>query len=309
MFPDHWTILVLGGEDRPIRQIRLSSRRIRWAVAGLCLGCLTFLGLAVALGVGAPAQMKAQRLARENAVLAEELQAIRSRVEGLEGQLQALSAKDVRYRTLAGLDAIDEDVLEVGVGGPGMDTPQSHALWSVDSTLSKEAFAVAYDLNALERRARLLASSLDEASDSLTAHRDLMESTPSILPTAGFLSSGFSRSRLHPIHHRPLPHEGVDIAAPKGTPILAAAKGRVTFAGRKAGLGLTVELDHGYGYRTTYGHASKLLVREGQEVARGDVIAQVGSTGITTSSHLHYEVLVGGKPVNPMNFVLRGAAP
>jgi murein DD-endopeptidase MepM/ murein hydrolase activator NlpD len=90
---------------------------------------------------------------------------------------------------------------------------------------------------------------------------------------------------------------------------MAAAAGTVRFAGRQGQLGMTVEIDHGYGYVTRYGHASKLLVRNGQKVSRGDVIAQVGKSGLATSSHLHYEVVVEGTPVNPMNFVLDGPLP
>jgi murein DD-endopeptidase MepM/ murein hydrolase activator NlpD len=161
----------------------------------------------------------------------------------------------------------------------------------------------------IERRANLLKSSLAEATDSLMAHRDLLESTPSILPTEGLLSSYFSNRRWHPIHHRPLPHEGIDIAATRGTPILAAAKGTVIYAANMSGYGLMVEIDHGYGYTTRYGHASRLLVRVGQTVRRGDRIALVGNTGIATSSHLHYEVRLGGQPQNPMNFVIAETIP
>ena len=83
----------------------------------------------------------------------------------------------------------------------------------------------------------------------------------------------------------------------------------VTFAGWSSGLGYTVEITHGYGYVTRYGHASKLLVQRGQSVTRGEVIAQVGSTGLSTSPHLHYEVRIGGKAVNPLNYVIGSALP
>jgi len=153
-------------------------------------------------------------------------------------------------------------------------------------------------LSALERRARLLSESLEEATDSVLAHRSLLEATPSILPTEGWLSSRFSQARMHPVHNRPLPHEGVDIAATRGTPILAAAKGKVVYAANMSGYGMMVEIDHGYGYTTRYGHASRLLVRVGQSVQRGERIALVGKTGIATSSHLHYEVRVAGTRVD-----------
>jgi murein DD-endopeptidase MepM/ murein hydrolase activator NlpD len=164
-------------------------------------------------------------------------------------------------------------------------------------------------VDALERRIRLLDQSMDQAGDSLQAHHDLLQSTPSILPTAGLLSSRFSRSRVHPIHHRAVPHEGIDVSAPEGTPILASARGRVVRAGWVSGYGRMVEIDHGYGYTTRYGHASTLLVRVGETVERGDVIARVGNTGLSTASHLHYEVRVNGQPQNPMNYVLPDVVP
>ena len=309
MIEKKWTLLLLGDDPDGVRQFTLSTRLLRVVGGSLAVVSILVLSLSALLVFNGAAHLRARRLAQENAILSQELQEFQLRVGGLEEELTLLGDQDSRIRMLAGLDATDEEILEVGIGGPGLDIPEAHPLWSLDSTMSKAAFAVEYDLNALERRARLLTESLSEASDSLMAHNDLLESTPSILPAAGVLSSRFSISRFHPIHHRALPHEGIDISAPHGTPILAAAKGIVTFAGWKSGLGYTVEISHGYGYLTRYGHASKLLVRRGQEVTRGEVIAQVGSTGISTSPHLHYEVRIGGTAVNPMNYVIGSVLP
>jgi murein DD-endopeptidase MepM/ murein hydrolase activator NlpD len=306
---ERWTLLLLRGERSPIRQLSFSPRLIHFGIGGLTAVALSLSGLAVSVGMDGAARLEARRLARENQALTQELSDIQGRVNGLEGRIGELTQMDSRLRLLAGLDSIDDEVLQVGIGGPGSTGPEANPLWSVDSTLSKAAFAVTYDLNVIERRANLLKSSLAEATDSLMAHRDLLESTPSILPTEGLLSSYFSNRRWHPIHHRPLPHEGVDIAATRGTPILAAAKGTVVHASNMSGYGLMVEIDHGYGYTTRYGHASRLLVRVGQTVQRGDRIALVGNTGIATSSHLHYEVRLGGKPQNPMNFVIAETIP
>lgn len=109
---------------------------------------------------------------------------------------------------------------------------------------------------------------------------------------------------MHPIHNRLLPHPGLDISAPKGTPIYAAAKGRVIRAGWVVGYGLAVEIDHGFGFTTLYGHASKLIAQTGQEITRGEMIAQVGSTGTSTSTHLHYEVRLSGVPQDPDRYIL-----
>jgi len=261
------------------------------------------------IGLGGGARFEAKQVRAENQLLAEELSELRTRIAGFEGTIEALSERDNQLRSLAGLQGIDDEILEVGIGGPGLVTPESTPLWDVNPTVGAESFAAAYDLDALERRARLLNESFDAVIDSMAAHRDLLESTPSILPTSGYLSSSFSRARLHPIHGKELPHEGVDISAPRGTPIMAAAKGRVIRAGWVAGYGQMVEIDHGFGYTTRYGHSSELLVRVGQEVSRGDAVARVGSTGIATSAHLHYEVRVNGQPQNPMNFVLPEITP
>ena len=112
--------------------------------------------------------------------------------------------------------------------------------------------------------------------------------------------------RFHPILHYSRLHAGVDLTAATGTPIYASGSGTVIFSGVQTGYGNVVKINHGYGYMTVYGHCSKLLVETGQKVNRGDVIALVGSTGLSTSPHLHYEVRINNNPVNPINFYKDG---
>lgn len=301
---DRWTFLVLRGEDGPVRQYSFSERGLR---AGAWVGgffLLAILAFTFGIGLDGTGRIQAAVLEARNRALETELAQFQDRIVEIESQLDRVAASDAHFRSVAGLELISPEVLQAGVGGPGLGSPESSALWPTDPALAQSLFAVSYDLDALERRTRLLSESLETATDSVVAHRDLLESTPSILPTSGWLSSSYSRSRLHPIHNRPIPHPGVDIAAPTGTPIYAAAKGRVTRAGWVAGYGLTVEIDHGYGYTTLYGHASKLIAQVGQEVMRGDLIAQVGSTGIATASHLHYEIRVNGVAEDPARYIL-----
>jgi len=303
---ENWTVSLVRSESDPVRQIELTRRGFRNIIFGgvSALGVL-FVGLAF-VGVGGSARLQAHNLAQENELLEGELAELRDQVGTIEGRLATLGERHAEARLLAGLDPIDAEVMQVGIGGPGSLSPQDNPLWEVDSVTSKAAFATAYDLRALERRARLLEETLAEATDSLVAHAALFASVPSIMPAPGaHLSSSFSRARLHPIHNQVLPHQGVDLSAPEGTPILAAASGVITMAGRATGLGLAVRIDHGHGYVTRYGHASKILVRNGQRVERGDPIALVGKTGLATAPHLHYEVLVNGRAVNPLNYVLK----
>ena len=304
MIGDRWTFLLVRDGHSTIKQYALSSRRLQVLVGGGLLAAIILIGYALTIGVDGYARLRSAQLDTRNTVLQDELQEFQMRVDHLESTLNQIAQNDARFRSIAGLESIDSEVLQAGVGGPGLVGPEAHSLWTIDPSISENLFEVSYDLNQLERRARLLSSSLEEATDSLLAHRDLLESTPSILPTPGWLSSSYSESRMHPIHNRPLPHPGVDISAPKGTSIYAAAKGKVIKAGWIVGYGLTIEIDHGFGYVTLYGHASELIASQGEEVRRGDVIARVGSTGIATSPHLHYEVRVQGIAQNPANFIL-----
>jgi len=304
MIGDRWTFLLVRDGLSTVKQYSLSSRLLRILVGGGLVTALILIGYAVTIGVDGYARLQSAQLDTRNTVLQDELRQFQTRVDHLESTLNRIAQNDARFRSIAGLESIDSEVLQAGVGGPGLVGPEAHSLWTIDPSISENLFEVSYDLNQLERRARLLSSSLAEATDSVLAHRDLLESTPSILPTPGWLSSSYSESRMHPIHNRPLPHPGVDISAPRGTSIYAAAKGRVIRAGWVVGYGLTIEIDHGFGYMTLYGHASELVASQDEEVQRGDVIARVGSTGIATSPHLHYEVRVQGIAQNPANFIL-----
>ena len=309
MSADRWTLLIMKDGEGGTRQFSVTRRRLRMAAAAAAVSLVTLSGLGIWVGFEGSARIEAELLRRKNDVLAAELTQLQGRVAAVEGSMARMAERNAQVRNLAGLDPIDDEVLQVGVGGPGGLTPQSSPLWELDSAVGSRSFALAYDLSALERRAALLTRSFEAASDSLAAQHDLLESTPSILPTSGWLSSRFAKARLHPIHNEARPHQGVDISADRGTPILAAAKGRITMAGWVPGLGQMVEIDHGFGYVTRYGHASKLHVQVGQEVTRGQLIAQVGSTGIATGPHLHYEIWLHGVPKNPLDFVIPAEVP
>jgi murein DD-endopeptidase MepM/ murein hydrolase activator NlpD len=223
-------------------------------------------------------------------------------MSALSDTVATLEERDTQLRLLANLDPIDPEVHEAGIGGPlPAEAPPPAA-----TVLTGRAGQVRVDLDALIRRANILAHSFSEAGDSLALHADRLAATPSIMPTAGWLSSAFSRMRFHPILHQARAHEGLDVSAPMGTPIEAPANGTVISADWEAGYGNTIVIDHGFGIVTKFAHASRLLVRVGQKVHRGDRIALVGNTGLSTGPHLHYEVHVNGRPVNPLRYILPG---
>ncbi len=130
-----------------------------------------------------------------------------------------------------------------------------------------------------------------------------------LLPVNGTITSAFAQSRWEPILHLFRPHEGVDISAPLGTKIRAPADGRVSFVGRKLGYGLVVELDHGGGVTTLYAHCQTILVHVGDYVAVGGAIATLGSTGLSTAPHVHFEVIVNGRHMDPLKYLIEPPAP
>lgn len=126
------------------------------------------------------------------------------------------------------------------------------------------------------------------------------------LPVVGEITSRFARARRHPLLGVVRRHDGIDIAAPAGTHILAPAAGRVRFSGKKFGYGYTVEIQHANGVITRYAHCRSLMVRVGDDVAAGAIIATVGRSGLATAPHLHYEVEVNGRNVNPLQTQIAG---
>lgn len=290
-----WTIHIVSEESGTERTLPLGHTA---AVAGgaALTALLALLGVWTVLAardVGRAAEL--HRLRAENGALERNLLSMDERLADVSRSLDELSEREERFRLLVGLPLLDPEVREVGVGGPDVSpepTPSGRRL---------------RELEKLVRRADLLSASLAEANDSARMHRDVFLSRPSVRPVStadAWISSGFNPHRYHPILENSRPHEGIDISAPSGTAIRATARGRVVFAGTKTGYGKLVEIDHGYGYRTRYAHASRLRVRVGQTVDRGDVVGEVGQTGLSTAPNLHYEILVEGRPVDPRPYLL-----
>ena len=294
----------MRGLDQPAKQYSLSPLLRKLIVAaGVASAIVVFLSASV-VGVGLLNQSQLADTEARNSTLEAGLAQLQEQIANLEATLDRVAEDDAHFRNLAGLETISPEVMKVGVGGPGLGMSESLPFSETDSETAMQIYSAVYDLSELERRAKLLSESLTEATDSVRNYRELLESTPSILPTEGWISSGFSKSRVHPLHHLPMPHLGIDISAPAGTPIVAAAKGRVTRSRWVVGYGLTIEIDHGFGFTTLYSHASELVVQAGENVTRGQVIAKVGRTGTATAPNLHYEVKVDGIAQDPYRFIL-----
>lgn len=288
-----WTFLVVPhGSDSP-RSFSLSETFVkRLAVFAAAVG------LVVATAVGLALSHVALQLRHDDTHgLLGNASLMQARLDSLDDTLRAITRRDQQIRLLAGLES---------------DTAARHA----DSTgptlaiggVREMTVGSSSDIDGMIKRANSLAASFAEVSGTLAHNSERMARIPSIMPTAGWLSSNFSLSRFHPILHYARPHEGIDVSAPMGAPIVAPAGGVVQRVTWETGYGNVLEVDHGDGIVTKYAHCSKIVVRPGQKVKRGQIIANVGSTGLSTGPHVHYEIHVNGKVVDPLTYVLPDGA-
>jgi len=297
-----WTIVVVPQGSSATKIIEVSNTALKLLGSLAVAATMLVLLLGYATVRRSLNLARADRMERDNHTLAADLEQMHGRLSTLNETIVGLEQQDSKLRLLANLDPIDPQVYAAGIGGPRLFDSAAVA----PNPLLDRAATVRIDLNALIRRANLLESSFREAGDSLALHAERLAATPSIMPTSGWLSSAFSRMRYHPILHEGRPHEGIDVSAPYGAPIEAPASGSVIQAGWEAGYGNVVVIDHGFGIVTKFAHASRILVRVGDKVTRGELIAQVGNTGLSTGPHLHYEVHVNGRPVDPRRYILPG---
>lgn len=249
---------------------------------------------------------------RENLAKVRELASLRHRVseqnlslyslyakfESLEVEVERIRLLDARVRSLVNInEALQpgkrKTAARMGIGGA--ETPETSAKNRLGSLL---------DLRCDQLKGSLLVDgkNLEVICERLDARRTFLESLPSLWPVHGPLASGFG-VRVSPFTDTKVFHHGMDIDAPKGSPIRAAGGGKVVRCGFESRYGNLVVIDHGNGYRTIYAHLSERMVELGDTVRRGDLIGKVGDTGRTTGPHLHYEVHVNGLPVNPVRFL------
>jgi murein DD-endopeptidase MepM/ murein hydrolase activator NlpD len=296
--------MVHAGPDSGLKHFTLPAVVLPLALAvaalGMAGGAFSLLGWA-AQGME---QNRFAHLQNENARLAQQIEDFQQTVEVFEARMEAAQEMEQEFRNLANLEPIPDDVRRLGVGGPRPFSELQDE--SSPYSLVREARQTLSRLETLNRQASFQQANFREMIDTLEETQEQLERIPSISPVGtGKFSSGYG-NRIDPFTKRTTFHRGADFSAWPGTPVYATADGKIVRAGRQGTLGLMVEIDHGNSIETRYGHNSRILVKVGQTVRRGDVIAEVGSTGRSTSPHCHYEVPVDGEPVNPWRYILDG---
>jgi predicted secreted protein len=224
-------------------------------------------------------------------------------MEDIRKQLSTMQEINARLRIMLGLDPPKPGHLPPGLGGKEESDATIPPSGLSDDGSFKETAAQSQKLAWLSREAGAQELNMRELAGIVDTRRAQWAATPSIWPVHGWVSSKFG-PRISPFTGKETMHSGIDISAPMSTPVVAAAAGTVILAQFEVGLGNAVIVSHGYGIKTTYGHLAKVKVKTGQTVKRNDVIGWVGSTGLSTGPHLHYEVEKRGAGVDPLKFIV-----
>ena len=253
---------------------------------------------------------KERILKREVNQLSLQYEILNKQLDLISSVLEDMQHRDDNiYRVVFNSDPIPQSVRTAGFGG-------------VNRYVELEGYEnsdlivqTARRLDILKKQAYVQSTSYDQVIEMAINKEDMLASIPSIQPVAirdVRRIAGTFGMRIHPIYKITLPHTGHDFSAPIGTDIYATGNGvvsRVVISRSRRDYGTFIEVDHGYGYKTFYAHLDRVNVRSGQEVKRGDVIGTVGNTGASTAPHLHYEVRLNNRPVDPVNYYFNDLSP
>lgn len=274
------------------------------------VGLLFLLPVLIGLGLkwSARAEIDAlhsttQRLDLENRNFRAATGELTTQLQSLQAVVGELGAKAaVDSDTARAMERLPAIVKSRAAGGPSLRLPSSRSLLSPVGGSPEDTFGVLRDLlYTLESRLQLVQPGVER-------RQALAAATPSIWPARGWMNDGYG-SRRDPFNGSSDYHPGLDISADRGDPVVSTANGTVTSAQRSGAYGNMVVVDHGFGISTRYAHLDSFRVKPGDPVRRGEVVGFAGSTGRSTGDHLHYEVLVYGRHLNPLQFLLNRARP
>ena len=245
-----------------------------------------------------------KQLIDENKTLRNQYKSLNSRIGSLEKVVEDLSDRDNNiYRMVFESEPIPNSVRNGGFGGVNRYA-------EIESIPNMELVVKTNKrMDVLMKKIYIQSLSFDTIVDKAKNKQEMLQHIPGIQPLKTYkYVSGFG-TRMHPIYKTLRTHTGIDLVAPTGTKIYATGDGVVTSAKFERGYGKAIVINHGYQYQSMYAHCSEILVHQGQKVKRGEVIGLVGNTGVSTGSHLHYEIIKGGQKVNPINYFLNDLSP
>jgi len=299
-----YTFLYMPEDHGQSREFRVS----RWGFLGPGVAVVVLLLAAglygASLGTGGGWLPGGSPLQKQNVALRSAVDGLEDQVAGLREEIDTVYEAGNRMAAVAGLPALDAETFAAGVGG------RAHLEYAPEEVPGLPAAAEGHlevlgeDLDQMLRQARIQRQGFAAMLDTLTVREAALARIPSIRPVdTGWLSSRFG-FRKDPFTGKQTFHRGLDFSLPVGTPVRVTGDGVVKAVQQQRGFGKVVKVDHGDGVVTLYAHLDATLVERGARVARGDVIGRSGNSGRSSAPHLHYEVRIGGRPVNPSSYIL-----
>jgi murein DD-endopeptidase MepM/ murein hydrolase activator NlpD len=305
----HFTLMIMPETaTAEVRRIRVSRRLISAVLIGFGLFVVSTLGALAWSLMQLDRARSARILFVENTSLRGEIDQLDRKLQEVTDTVDRLEHFETKLRTLTMISDPARNLAMGPVGGPGgpeVDlAPQLSAALKRDLMTDEEAaqFASAR-LDWVGAAAKEAIAKAEKLSVLLEGQQSLLAATPSRRPSKGYVTSVYGM-RIDPFTGLAQLHTGIDFSASLGAPANATADGVVTFSGTHGAHGKMVEVDHGNGIETRYGHLSKMLVKVGATVKRGETIGEIGNTGRSTGPHLHYEILLNGIPQDPRRFML-----
>ncbi|HET6372088.1 MAG TPA: M23 family metallopeptidase [Candidatus Polarisedimenticolia bacterium] len=286
----HYTFIIVPGSRAKLFRLRLRRGIVAGLAATAVVGLLTVGLLPIIYYKAAQRSQELAALQKENHVLKKASREFDESVSSLREQVSYFESRATKFALMAGVENLPS---AQGVGGLRQSVPESTASGAPSTE----------EIDSLKERSSVLKKSFELLESVYKDQSLLLASTPSIAPVKGMIAYGYSW-RKDPFTGERAFHNGLDIVAPKGTPVRAPADGLVVKSWREAGYGNVVYLSHGNGITTRYAHLDEFAVRPGQDVARGDIIGYVGNTGRSLGAHLHYEILVNNAKVDPSQYIL-----
>ncbi len=297
-----YTILIIPENASRPRQFHVPAWLVRASLVILPIFCLIGITLFLDYRFVAGQVYENRELQSENRRLRQNVQLYQNRMDSLESSLNRIENFSARLKMITNL--MDRDQLSERISLPPPNASNNLSFASEGNTPPLTSSKEDQSFEVLSVQALTLEQNLHDLYELLSDQKSFLSALPTKKPADGYFSSGFG-VRVSPLGDaQEKMHEGLDIAGPVGTPIKSPASATVIYAGKKSGYGSIVILDHGYGLETWYGHTSKILVKPGQLIRRGQSIALIGNSGHSTGPHLHYEVRVHGIPVDPLAYIL-----
>jgi murein DD-endopeptidase MepM/ murein hydrolase activator NlpD len=298
---DYFNVLIFGQKTSKTRHLRIHKKTFKIGLYLLTFGILCTIFFLCDYIQVRKKTFELNQLQQQTQEQKSKIHFFASKIEDLEKQLSRLKDFDKRIRIIANLEKRQETTSFMGMGGPSPSDVREKLKAEKDETGLVQQMRT--DVERLNVEAVSREESLFELEKLLQTKKEMLVHTPSIWPVHGWVTSGFG-FRTNPFTGLNQMHEGLDISNREGTPVIAPADGIVSDTGKDSAYGNFIVISHGFGINSRFLHLSKILVRPGQRVKRGDKIAEVGTTGKSTGPHLHYEVRVNGIPVNPVRYIV-----